>query len=67
MGNHNRNIERDVYTGRCFGENEETMSEQALLAIAPIVSLIILVGIVGFYFARKERRESQNANANKRN
>ncbi len=39
------------------------MSEQALLVIAPIVSLIILVGIAGAYFARKERRQGQHANS----
>ncbi len=44
------------------------MSEQAILAIAPIVSLMILVGITGIYFARKERRESQETHTNtKRN
>jgi hypothetical protein len=33
------------------------MSEQFLLSIAPIVSLLVLVGIVGVYFLWKERRE----------
>ena len=41
------------------------MSEQAIFAIAPVVSLIILVGVSGIYFALKERRESQEANAKK--
>ena len=38
-----------------------------MLAIAPIVSLMIIVGIVGIYFVRKERRESQDANTKKQN
>ena len=43
------------------------MSNQFILSIAPIVSLMILAGIAGIYFVRKERRESQNADAKKRN
>lgn len=35
------------------------MSEQFLLSIAPIVSLMVIVGIAGIYFVRKERRESR--------
>jgi hypothetical protein len=41
------------------------MSDQFLLAIAPIVSLMIILGIVGIYFAEKERRESRNADTKK--
>lgn len=38
-----------------------------MLSIAPIVSLMILVGIASIYFVRKERRESrEQAAANKR-
>jgi hypothetical protein len=41
------------------------MSEQFLLVIAPIVSLMIIFGIAGIYFAEKERRESRNADSKK--
>jgi hypothetical protein len=42
-----------------FGENQKAMNNQAVLALVPIVGLIIIVGIVGFFFALKERRESR--------
>ena len=41
------------------------MSEQAILAVFPIVSLSILVGIAAIYFIRKERRESREQEANR--
>ncbi len=44
------------------------MTDQALLAIAPIVSLMVLVGIVGVYFLWKERREDrEHPTTDKRN
>ena len=42
-----------------FAENQKAMNNQAVLALVPIVGLIIIVGIVGFFFALKERRESR--------
>jgi hypothetical protein len=36
------------------------MSDQFLLSIAPIVSLMILAGLAGIYFLWKERREDQD-------
>jgi hypothetical protein len=39
------------------------LTDQFFLAVAPIVSLMILAGIAGIYFAQKERRESQEADA----
>ena len=39
---------------------EKIMSEQFLLSIAPIVSLMILAGIAGIYFLWKERREDRD-------
>src|SRR5688572_16965982 len=60
-----RNI-RWFLCGGCYsGKNEEVMIDQAILAIAPIVSLMILVGVSGAYFARKERRESREADGKK--
>jgi hypothetical protein len=47
----------------CHRAKEKTMKDQFILAIAPIVSLMILVGIASIYFVRKERRESANASA----
>ena len=36
------------------------MSDQFLLSIAPIVSLMILAGIAGVYFLWKERNEDRD-------
>jgi len=35
------------------------MTDQAFLSIAPIASLMVLVGIAGIYFLWKERHESR--------
>jgi hypothetical protein len=43
------------------------MSEQFLLSIAPIVSLMVLVGIAGIYFLWKERREDRDRRPTQKN
>ena len=43
------------------------MSEQFLLSIAPIVSLLVLAGLVGIYFLWKERREDRNRRSTEKN
>jgi hypothetical protein len=41
----------------------ELTTNQTILAIAPIVTLGIIAGIAGLYFARKERLESERQQA----
>ena len=43
---------------------DEILTNQTILAMVPIVGLSILVGIVGIYFVRKERRESREQDVN---
>ena len=45
---------------------EAILTNQAILAIFPLVAMGIITGILGLYFAGKERRESRKEQA-KRN
>jgi hypothetical protein len=47
-------------------EVKELMTDQAILAIFPIVSLSILVAIAAAYLLYKERRESRDQEANRK-
>jgi len=44
---------------------EEIMNNQTILAMFPIVALGIIAGILGLYFAGKERRESREQEADR--
>jgi hypothetical protein len=63
-----RDIRRIAHARHGHGKVEkvkELMTDQAILAIFPIVSLSILVGVAAAYFLYKERRAGRQQDSNR--